>query len=524
MKKKFNWLKSLRVILAILFFVSITALFLDYRNWIKPQAFKDILYLQFTPSIIEFIKTISVLSAGFIFILLLTIIVGRFYCSAICPLGILQDIITRISNRFKKKKKRNFSFSKPHNIIRYSILIITVIVFLAGSTLLVNCLDPYSNYGRILILFVKPVILLINNGLAEVFNKSESFIFYHLKIYPAYAAVYFVPSVILILIVWFSAVKGRLFCNTVCPVGTLLGLVSKVSVFKIRIDEKYCNSCGLCEKKCKSSCIDSSAKTVDSSRCVTCYNCLKVCNFGAVKYSVIKRKSVPDVENKSDESKRRFIVTSIGFMAMLTGFSSTSKEITGKKDDLVPIKRKNAVTPPGSQSLEHFNSSCTACSLCISACPTRVLQPSFLEYGLAGLMQPTMNYSMALCNYDCTRCSEVCPTGAIQPLILETKKITQIGIARFIKNNCVVKTENKDCGACSEHCPTKAVHMVPYINDLVIPEVRDHICIGCGACEYACPAKPYKAIYVEGNKVHKIVEKPKVEELKPVKTQEEFPF
>ena len=135
-----------------------------------------------------------------------------------------------------------------------------------------------------------------------------------------------------------------------------------------------------------------------------------------------------------------------------------------------------------------------------------------------------MDFLASYCNFECIICSEVCPTGAILPIDLEEKKLIQLGISIFIKENCIVHTDEKDCGACSEHCPTKAVNMVPYKNGLTIPEVTEDICIGCGACEYACPTTP-KSIYVDGNPVHKQAKEPVMEALEteglPV---DDFPF
>jgi ferredoxin len=135
-----------------------------------------------------------------------------------------------------------------------------------------------------------------------------------------------------------------------------------------------------------------------------------------------------------------------------------------------------------------------------------------------------MDYDTNYCTYECVTCAEVCPTGAILPLTIEDKKTLQIGKVFFIKENCVVYTENTACGSCSEHCPTQAVKMVPYIGALTIPETNNEICVGCGACEYACPVVPYKAIYVDGNPVHLTAKKPVQEKLEEPSMQEEFPF
>jgi formate hydrogenlyase subunit 6/NADH:ubiquinone oxidoreductase subunit I len=140
------------------------------------------------------------------------------------------------------------------------------------------------------------------------------------------------------------------------------------------------------------------------------------------------------------------------------------------------------------------------------------------------MMQPRMDYITSFCNFECIICSEVCPTGAIKPIDLETKKLTQLGKAKFVKENCVVYTDETACGACSEHCPTKAVNMIPYDKkpSITIPEVNDKICIGCGACEFACPTTP-RSIYVEGNVEHVLAEKPKEQEIEKQEL-EEFPF
>jgi ferredoxin len=134
-----------------------------------------------------------------------------------------------------------------------------------------------------------------------------------------------------------------------------------------------------------------------------------------------------------------------------------------------------------------------------------------------------MNYHKSFCTYKCTICTEVCPTYALKPLMLEAKQLTQLGKAKFIRDNCIVKTEKTACGACSESCPTKAVYMIPFEGNLLIPEVNEEICIGCGHCEYACPTKPFKAIYIDGNPVHVAAKKP-VNVKSDIETPTEFPF
>jgi len=144
------------------------------------------------------------------------------------------------------------------------------------------------------------------------------------------------------------------------------------------------------------------------------------------------------------------------------------------------------------------------------------------QYGLAGFLQPFMDYKSGFCNFDCTKCGEVCPTGAIIPLTREQKKTCQVGVVMFIEKNCIVYTNETSCGSCSKHCPTQAIKMVPYKGKLTIPEVKEDICVGCGACEHVCPALPNKAIYVDGNIIQKVAKKPEIKKLE-VKKLDDFP-
>jgi len=305
-------------------------------------------------------------------------------------------------------------------------------------------------------------------------------------------------------------------------VGTFLGLLSKISLFRIKFDESACTRCGRCAMLCKSSCIDFLKHDIDVSRCVSCFNCIYTCQDKAISYGIVEFKKKV---NETDEGRRKIIAGSILLLFGLSRVSNGQDKTAPKpkKDSTVKENKTYPVCPPGGITIADFNKDCIACSLCINICPNNVLQPAYKQYGIAGIMQPVMDYHKSFCTYNCTKCTEICPTNALHLLALEAKKLTQLGKAKFIKDNCIVKTEKTACGACSESCPTKAVHMIPYEGNLVIPEVTEDICIGCGHCEFACPTVPYKAIYVDGNPVHVAAKKPvNVESDK--KTPVEFPF
>jgi ferredoxin len=206
-----------------------------------------------------------------------------------------------------------------------------------------------------------------------------------------------------------------------------------------------------------------------------------------------------NVKNRDiDHSRRWALAAGLSGMAaaMLTLRKSHAAKLYNNADG---SGSRLPIMPPGAQSSEHFRKHCTACHLCVAKCPSQCIKPSFLEYGISGMMQPLMRYKAhSFCNYDCTICSSVCPTGALKPLRTEEKRSLQIGRALFDRSHCMVIASQTDCGACAQHCPTQAVRMAAYKNNLRIPQVDTTQCVGCGGCEAVCPARPLKAIRIAG--------------------------
>lgn len=526
-------LKGIRIGVSLFFFIATTLLFIDFRNWFTPFVSDAVLYPQFVPSLLKFFYEAALGASGFIVVLLITIFAGRVYCSTFCPLGTLQDIAGFLSR--KNKGLHPAQYRPPRNILRYSIVGLTVLLLVIGNNLLLNFLDPFSTFGRIITNILRPLGIIINNGGAMVL---EEFGIYALprEHWAAMAPLATgIAAAMLFVVLVLAVTHGRLYCNTLCPVGTLLGFVSRFSFLRLRVDEASCTDCRRCTAVCKAGCIDLAMKTLDMSRCVSCYNCLTVCKTDGIRFEFIIRPKPKSSEKGTDPERRVFLLNSGVYLLALTGLTEQGsagesiRKIIQSKPTTIPVVRTSPVSPPGSVTVARFTQSCTACHLCVSACPPQILLPSFLEYGVSGLMQPRMNFQTGHCNYECTLCGDVCPAGAILPLDVEQKKLTQTGIAKFIKENCVVFTDNTVCGACSEHCPTKAVNMIPYANPLskplTIPEVKPELCVGCGGCEHACPTKPYKAIFVDGNPVHKLARKPIIQKVEQeVDFQEDFPF
>ncbi len=482
-------LRKIRTILAAVVMVLITLLFLDFtgtlHHWLGWLA-----KVQFLPAVMAL--NVAIIVA----LLVLTLIFGRIYCSVICPLGIFQDVLARF-----RRKKNKYSYSKEVRWLRYPVLVLFIIALVAGVGAFFQLLAPYSSYGRIATMIFQPIWMLGNNVLAAIAERADSYAFYSVDVWMKSLPVFGIAVVTLVVLFVLAWRGGRTYCNTICPVGTVLSFFARFSWLKIRFDEEKCKNCSMCSKNCKAACIDYKTHSVDYSRCVVCGNCISACKFGALKYS---GKSTPN--SPLDPSKRSFLLAS----AMVAGAAVAQKKEKlmdgglAELEDKVAPERQTPLTPPGSLSFEHFAQHCTGCQLCVSECPNDVLRPSS---DLMHLMLPTMSYERGHCRPECTRCSSVCPAGAIKPIDKDEKSSIQIGHAVWIKKNCVVLTDEVECGNCARHCPAGAIEMVQLDeNDEespMVPAINEAACIGCGACEYVCPSRPFSAIYVEGHEVHK---------------------
>jgi len=507
-------LKKIRLAVAAPVFGLFLLTFLGHGK-ISEILSETLLFFQFFPSLIRFTLTPDALAGfGFMLILVMTLLSGRCYCSFLCPLGILQDLFIAIAR--KSGLKRTHVFQKPYVAVRYSILFLTLFSVLLGTLALVNLLDPYSLFGRIAADGFKHVALFANNILTSALESFDIYVLSMKKPHFSPLAVLAIAMLSLCLVSIFALFFGRLYCNTICPVGALLGILARFSLFKFRIDKEKCKSCGLCEKACKAGCINPETLDIDHSRCVTCFNCVDVCKKAVVRYTFDVR-SVTGGELAL--SRRTFLVSSAVAGGSLL---SVGSPVRFSANDVL-TEGKLPITPPGSSGIAHFTKTCTACHLCVSACPTNVITPAFLEYGVSGLLQPRLNYLEGHCDFECCICGHVCPAGAIAPLALKDKKRIQIGKASLNKKQCIVHTKKRHCGACGEVCPTHAI-IAAQQGLVLFPTMKIEYCIGCGACERACPTKP-KAIIVSANPVHAKAEKYISSPLPVVNDQNEtFPF
>ena len=502
-------LRKIRLTLAIICFTLITLLFLDFTGTLHTW-FGWLAKIQFLPAVLA-------LNLGVVIALvIITLLFGRVYCSVICPLGVFQDIASWISARRKKKKYR-FSYAPAHSWLRYIVLAIFIITLLLGPGAIAAIIAPYSAYGRIAQNLFAPIYGWCNNLLAYFAERADSYAFYSTEVWIRSIPVFVIAAVTFVALIVLAWRNGRIYCNTICPVGTLLGCISKFSIWHPAIDPDKCKDCSLCSRTCKSSCIDYKNHSIDYSRCVACMDCLEVCKHDAIHFTRRKKAPAGPARNSAtaridkavaDNSRRNFLLA-IGAVTASAAVKAQEKKVDGGLAVILDKKipdRQTPIVPPGAMSIRNMTAHCTGCQLCVAACPNGVLRPSTK---LERFMQPESSYERGYCRPECVKCSEVCPTGAIVRLSQADKSSIQIGHAVWVRDNCVPLTDGVECGNCARHCPTGAITMIPSDpknqDSPKIPAVNTERCIGCGACENLCPARPFSAIYVEGHLNHRII-------------------
>lgn len=518
-------------------------------------------------------------------LILAALILGRVYCSFLCPLGILQDVVIRTRRvvermRGRKPKGAAIRYAKPVPYVRYIVLGLTAVSVFGGAALLLAWLDPYTIAARLAASVLNP---LASSAAAEAEAAWGR--------YGALLGVALALGSIPLALAWW---KGRLYCNTVCPVGALLGLLSRRPLLRISMSADSCVLCGKCLQACKANCIDLKNHRVDTSRCVNCYNCVSACRNGLRPRLVnpflnpTKQKKRPQkpAEEAPSATRRAFLGAMVcGLPAAVASCRPSEEKAANTAPATVGDNEANAASPPGSRSVPRFLDHCTGCGLCITACPTQTLQPAMLQHGLRGMMKPYLDFTKGFCNFDCNICSSVCPEGAILPLPLEEKKHTQIALAEFHRELCIVQQNRTECGACTEHCPTKALYTTEgkfplcsaescigcgscvgacprgaislqeegasgkehaaidnkkciacgkcarvcptqaiSIEKLLIPTLAPELCIGCGACSYACPVRPQRAMQLTARKVHLQAEVRREAPAENPVAEDDFPF
>jgi len=358
-------------------------------------------------------------------------------------------------------------------------------------------LDPWSLFGRFVAYDLRPFVQMAFRADAHGFGLWTA-----LPIAAAIGAILFLSV----------RSKSRWFCGVLCPVGSLLGALNRAAPLRFRIDPALCVSCGNCLPRCPAACIDERAKTIDAGRCISCAACVAACPTGAIYYGAARR---PAAAHTVAQLGGAAPVEAAGmsrsaFLSVLGGGAAALAlaALPGRKAASSLGARPDVTVPPGAVSVERFIATCTACGLCVSACPSSVLLPSLGELGARALLAPVLDFSVSYCQYECSSCMSVCPSGALMKMPLAKKKLVKIGTASLVREHCVVFTHKTKCGACAEHCPTAAVRMVDAPTGIPEPVFDSSICVGCGACHHICPVPGKAAISVAGMQVHQTALEP----------------
>lgn len=493
-----KYLKYVRILLAVISVLAVTYLFVDLSGGNSAFRLDFMARIQIVPALLA-LNLVAIVS-----LVALTLIFGRIYCSVICPLGVFQDFVSWLRRRFSPRIRRKiglFKFKPANTRLRLIILSAFVIIVLLGllnvmAISLGAFIEPYSAFGRMVSAFVAPVYDVGNNYLAEqaAIAGTYEYLPVHRAVPLTLALVAGVTFVVVATLAWKG---GRTYCNSICPVGTLLGYLSRFSWLKIRIDTNRCNSCGKCQRHCKAMCIDSKNHFIDYTRCVDCFDCVGACSQSALQFRPLRKgeKVKPAAATMAggdvDKRKRAFLSS----MGIITGVALAKgiETVVGKVIDggLTPLKdrhepqRATRIVPPGAISQAHINAHCVGCQLCVQACPNGLLK---MSTDASTFMQPVLSYADGYCPTDCTRCSNVCPAGVFTPLDTALKSSWKVGTAVVDPTLCLSANGTDHCGNCARHCPAGAIEMVDLASEgnSRYPDIDFAKCVGCGACAATC--------------------------------------
>jgi ferredoxin len=440
-------------------------------------------------------------SALALIVLILTLVFGRAWCGWLCPLGTTLDIFT--PRRGGQRPSEQPAISPNWRSVKYGLLLVILVAALLGNlTLLI--LDPLTIMFRTLTVSLWPmvdqVVTAVEIALYRAPLLSEAITAFDAgarpKILPA-EPVYYRDAIgfaiafgVLIALNWAAP---RFWCRYLCPLGGLLGLISKLALVRRQVGDA-CQGCTLCAGICPTGAIDpQKSYASDPGECTLCLDCLETCPRSLVAFN----PSLNLAEwNDYDPGRRHFLVSTGIAVATVALFQS---------DMLARRQHPRGIQPPGGRANDLL-AKCVRCGECLRACPTGGLQPAVAEAGLAGLWTPVLIPRLGYCDHACNACGQVCPVQAIPPLGLEEKRQQVIGKAYIDENRCIAWADHTNCIVCEEMCPLpeKAIQLTETevalgdgrATQVLLPHVMRDRCIGCGICEYKCPLNGEAAIRV----------------------------
>jgi len=433
-------------------------------------------------------------------IILLALLLGRVFCGWVCPLGTLNNLVGSLRKTKVNEKRRDW------HRIKYFLLI-----GILGSALFtlqpVGIMDPLSLLIRSLSVSIYPWF---NYAVTSVFDTiytsapagisaaTEPVYGVLKKSVLSFSQAHYLQGVfigVLFLgVLGLNLVEKRFWCRYLCPLGALLGLLSRFSLLKRSVSEG-CTECGACAGVCQGAAEPDVKGKWKDAECYYCWNCDDICPNNAVHFGFVQKKVTPAM----DLGRRRVIVSALSGVAAVPLVRLTPLGTANARNPVL-------LRPPGALEEKEFLSRCVKCGECMKVCTTNGLQPTLLEAGLEGIWSPMLVPRIGYCEYRCTLCGQVCPTGAIKKLMLEEKMKVRIGLAMIDKSRCLPWAHSRPCIVCEEVCPTpkKAIWLEEVrVRDrqgrmvaVKQPHVDLELCIGCGICETKCPVLGKPAIAV----------------------------
>lgn len=443
--------------------------------------------------LLNFIATYKILPIFLLSLIpvVLTIVLGRFFCGWVCPFGAIIQFFSWI---FKKSKKEKKGVDKKLLKLKYVILILVIVSALFG-THYGGWFDPFSLLTRSTATIITPsanylVERSLKKGAGDTGVVSKSlkplYKFSKKNILTNKQRAYnqtFIIGTIFFLLLFLNLYKRRFFCNYLCPLGALYGLIAKFSLFNLKTN-KECISCNACANNCTYN--GSPFQDYMKTECLVCFNCVRDCPTDAVDTSFEAPKKTD--RTRIDLGRRKVIGSIVSglFVGALPKIASPAK-----------YKIHRFVRPPGSVKEKEFLEKCIRCGECMQVCPTNFIQPALFEAGVEGMWTPVLNAQTGYCEYTCNKCTLVCPTNAIETLTVKEKKQFKMGTAVVDRNRCYTFADGYNCAVCEEHCPIpeKAIRfrevdtwnfegrLVKVKQIYVVPD----LCTGCGICENVCP-------------------------------------